>query len=126
MKSPLFAYQLFNNHLVINEIKKLLNDLLKTPYWEKVPTQEKIQFNNIPQHINLVPQQSPLSSKELMLMNHLASYPQHSNKEIALHLYISKRTVDKHIENIYHKLDIKHKIELIEYAQLSQTSYYLT
>jgi DNA-binding NarL/FixJ family response regulator len=37
-----------------------------------------------------------------------------SNREIAAELFISTRTVERHIENLYRKLDIHSRIEAID------------
>ncbi len=40
----------------------------------------------------------------------------HSNKQIALHLCLSVRTVERHINNIYRKIDAQNKADATAYA----------
>ena len=43
-----------------------------------------------------------------------------SNKDIAVALSLSPFTVKRHIENIYHKLKIHNRVELLEKARKSK------
>ena len=54
---------------------------------------------------------STISARELQCL-HLLSKG-HTAKMIANELYISSRTVERHIENIRNKLDVKHKLQII-------------
>ena len=56
----------------------------------------------------------PLSERELEVLAHIADGL--SNREIADRLYISISTVKKHVNHIYGKLDVKDRIEAIDYA----------
>ena len=40
-----------------------------------------------------------------------------SNREIAARLFISKRTVDAHVEHIYGKLEISSRVQLTVWLQ---------
>lgn len=53
-----------------------------------------------------------LTSREIEILTHLSKGLQYD--EIADNLYISKNTVRKHIENIYHKLQVTNKVEAIQ------------
>ena len=43
-----------------------------------------------------------------------------SNRQIAEHLFISKRTVDAHLDHIYAKLGISSRVELLNALQLTR------
>ncbi len=45
-----------------------------------------------------------------------------SNRQIAEHLFISKRTVDAHLDHIYAKLGISSRVELLNALQLTRAS----
>lgn len=45
-----------------------------------------------------------------------------SNRQIAEHLFISKRTVDAHLDHIYAKLAISSRVELLNALQLTRPS----
>lgn len=53
-----------------------------------------------------------LTSREIEILTHLSKGLQYD--EIADNLSISKGTVRKHIENIYHKLQVNNKVEAIQ------------
>jgi DNA-binding NarL/FixJ family response regulator len=40
----------------------------------------------------------------------------HTNSEIAEKLFISERTVETHRSNIYAKLELKNRVELVRFA----------
>lgn len=56
-----------------------------------------------------------LSPRELEVLGYLARG--YTNRQIAETLYISIRTVESHRANIMGKLDLKNRIELVEYAK---------
>ena len=58
--------------------------------------------------------ESGLSEKELAVLRELAQG--HSNKEIALALFVSEQTVKFHLRNIYKKLGIATRTEALRYA----------
>ncbi|OHD55737.1 MAG: hypothetical protein A2Y33_13940 [Spirochaetes bacterium GWF1_51_8] len=54
----------------------------------------------------------PLSDREVEIIRHLIAGL--SNREIGEKLFISEFTVKTHVRNIYHKMDIKNRLELLE------------
>lgn len=61
---------------------------------------------------NLLPELTP---REIEVLTHIADGK--SNKEIAVELIISPKTVRNHISNIYSKLQVTDRVEAILYAQ---------
>jgi DNA-binding CsgD family transcriptional regulator len=57
---------------------------------------------------------SKLTKRELQILGLIAS--EFTNDEIALHLELSKRTIDSHRQNMINKLDVKNTAGLIKYA----------
>src|SRR5688572_3407943 len=55
-----------------------------------------------------------LSEKELAVLVELCHG--HTNKQIALRLWLSEQTVKFHLRNIYRKLEIKNRTEALSYA----------
>ncbi|WP_455381588.1 LuxR C-terminal-related transcriptional regulator [Salinispira pacifica] len=55
-----------------------------------------------------------LTRRELEILRHLATGK--TNKEIAADLFISERTVDRHVSNIYVKLDVSSRAAATAYA----------
>lgn len=70
-----------------------------------------LKQKNKPSHKNLNNQTSALTSKESQIYNLILQHK--TNKEIASELFISSSTVKTHINNIYRKLGIKSRKELI-------------
>ena len=60
------------------------------------------------------PLPQPLSVRESQILQHIAAG--NSNREIAEALYLSLRTVERHIANIYLKLDAHNRADAIAYA----------
>ena len=58
--------------------------------------------------------QDPLSPRELQVLKLIAEA--HTSDQIALELSISRRTVDRHRENILGKLGMRDRVELTRYA----------
>ena len=58
--------------------------------------------------------QDPLSPRELQVLKLIAEA--HTSDQIALELAISRRTVDRHRENILGKLGMRDRVELTRYA----------
>ncbi|MFP4383541.1 MAG: LuxR C-terminal-related transcriptional regulator [Spirochaetia bacterium] len=56
-----------------------------------------------------------ITSRELEIIKHLLSGLQ--NKEIGAKLYIAEITVKKHLSNIYQKLNVRNRVELIRLVQ---------
>jgi DNA-binding NarL/FixJ family response regulator len=69
---------------------------------------EKIQ--QYTERVTQLKQQYGLSNREEQVL--LLILRGQTHKEIALRLFISKRTVDRHAENIYKKCEIKNRMEL--------------
>ncbi len=61
-----------------------------------------------------VPGKTALTSREQDILKQLVEGKSH--KQVAAQLYISKRTVDTHVNNMMQKLDLHTKAELITYA----------
>lgn len=55
-----------------------------------------------------------LTDREIEVLRWLATGA--TNRQIAGHLWISERTVDNHVQNIYRKLDVGDRIQAILYA----------
>ncbi len=47
-----------------------------------------------------------------------------SSKEVADHLFVSKRTVDFHLANVYHKLNVSNRVQA--YRELQRRGIKLT
>ena len=62
----------------------------------------------------LVPQVAGLTSREVEVLRLLAKGQ--SNKEIAAELVLSVRTVERHITNLYGKIDARGKADATAYA----------
>lgn len=56
-----------------------------------------------------------LTSKELEVLSLVAR--QYSSKEIADACYVSKRTIDFHLANIYDKLQVNNRVQAIRVAK---------
>jgi LuxR family transcriptional regulator of csgAB operon len=56
-----------------------------------------------------------LTNKEQQILQYVASG--HSNKEIASRLNISDRTVKTHIYNIFKKINVKNRVQAVNWAQ---------
>jgi len=57
----------------------------------------------------------PLTNRELEILDLLAQRLR--NKEIAANLFISPRTVKKHLDNIYSKLNVNSRQQAVEKAE---------
>lgn len=57
----------------------------------------------------------PLSEKELQILREV-SYG-YNNKEIARNMYLSQRTIEYHLTNIFKKLNVKSRVEAVYKAQ---------
>jgi two-component system response regulator NreC len=55
-----------------------------------------------------------LTTREREVLTHIAEG--YTNREIAENLVISVKTVDRHRENIMHKLNLHNRVELVKYA----------
>jgi DNA-binding NarL/FixJ family response regulator len=55
-----------------------------------------------------------LTLRELQVLRHVASGK--SNKAIAEELFISERTVDRHVSNIFNKLGVASRVEATSFA----------
>lgn len=55
-----------------------------------------------------------LSKRELEVLKYIVD--EHTNEEIGCKLFISKRTVDTHRQNLLHKLGVKNTAGLVKYA----------
>jgi DNA-binding NarL/FixJ family response regulator len=55
-----------------------------------------------------------LTPREREVLTHIAEG--YTNREIAEDLVISVKTVDRHRENIMHKLNLHSRVELVKYA----------
>jgi DNA-binding CsgD family transcriptional regulator len=60
------------------------------------------------------PPRPSLSERELEIIELVATGL--TNQEIALHLMISKRTVDNHVSNIFNKTGAKNRVALLNWA----------
>ena len=91
--------------LVLPILSKTLNDLLK--YFEKeiITDEPKVNYD-------LRIFESLLTPRELEVLNLIALG--YSNKNISLNLKISHNTTKTHIKNIYQKLQVNSRLELIE------------
>jgi DNA-binding CsgD family transcriptional regulator len=58
--------------------------------------------------------EGPLTARELQIVELVAAG--HTDTEIADRLYISRRTVNTHLTNIYGKTDISNRVELVTWA----------
>jgi DNA-binding NarL/FixJ family response regulator len=56
----------------------------------------------------------PLTARELQVLNYIGKG--YSNKEIALVLYITLRTVKHHVHNILEKLELSHRGDAVRFA----------
>jgi DNA-binding NarL/FixJ family response regulator len=57
----------------------------------------------------------PLTTRESEVLEHIAAGL--SNREIAAALFLSPRTVERHIANIYLKIDVHSKAEATAFAR---------
>jgi|SRR3954466_7430622 len=55
-----------------------------------------------------------LSKRELEVLKYIVA--EYTNEEIAVKLFISKRTVDTHRQNLLHKIGVKNTAGLVKYA----------
>ncbi|HEX2987019.1 MAG TPA: response regulator transcription factor, partial [Chloroflexota bacterium] len=55
-----------------------------------------------------------LTNREIEVLRWLATGA--TNRQIATHLWISERTVDNHVQNIYRKLNVSDRVQAILYA----------
>lgn len=55
-----------------------------------------------------------LTLRELQILGHVASGK--TNKSVAVELFISKRTVDRHVSNIFNKLGVSSRVEATAFA----------
>lgn len=55
-----------------------------------------------------------LTKREIEVLTHVIEGK--SSKEVADLLYVSKRTVDFHLANIYHKLDVTNRVQALRVA----------
>lgn len=69
------------------------------------------EINRLQQHLEMV---KPLTPREAELT--LLVGAQMSNKEIANHLSLAEGTVKVHLHNIYRKLEIRKRSQLVEFA----------
>ena len=53
----------------------------------------------------------PLTEREVEVLNHVLEGK--SSKEVARLLFVSKRTVDFHLTNIYHKLHVTNRVQAV-------------
>ena len=53
----------------------------------------------------------PLTDREVEVLNHVLEGK--SSKEVARLLFVSKRTVDFHLTNIYHKLHVTNRVQAV-------------
>ena len=53
----------------------------------------------------------PLTDREVEVLNHVLEG--RSSKEVARLLFVSKRTVDFHLTNIYHKLHVANRVQAV-------------
>jgi DNA-binding NarL/FixJ family response regulator len=67
-----------------------------------------------PKTIPLPQGETPFSDREMEVLRLLCKYMTH--QEIADRLFISKKTVDKHIENMREKAQMKSVMELVIYV----------
>ena len=81
---------------------------LMEPYVESKQPLEKVVRKSLPVR------DSKLTKRELQILGLIAS--EFTNDEIALHLELSKRTIDSHRQNMINKLDVKNTAGLIKYA----------
>lgn len=63
---------------------------------------------------DIKPEAEPLTSREQEVLTCIAEG--YTNREIAEDLVISVKTVDRHRENIMHKLNLHSRVELVKYA----------
>jgi two-component system response regulator NreC len=63
---------------------------------------------------SLIPLAQELTAREREVLTYIAE--SYTNREIAEALVISIKTVDRHRENIMHKLKLHNRIELVKYA----------
>jgi predicted ATPase/DNA-binding CsgD family transcriptional regulator len=73
---------------------------------------------SIPDHSPVLRPQSGLTPRELEVLR-LIAHGQ-SNRKIALALFVSERTVERHIENLYRKLDVHNRVAAVETARRRQ------
>jgi len=53
----------------------------------------------------------PLTEREVEVLNHVLEGK--SSKEVARLLFVSKRTIDFHLTNIYHKLHVTNRVQAV-------------
>jgi two-component system response regulator NreC len=85
-----------NVFLYASLAKYLVNEVLNQPATEKGPSVEE------------------LTAREREVLIQIAEG--YTNREIAEHLVISPKTVDRHRENIMRKLNFHNRVELVKYA----------
>ena len=77
---------------------------------------ESVIHRSLPAHVGVAGRTRPagLSEKEVAVLVELCHG--HTNKQIALTLWLSEQTVKFHLRNIYRKLEIKSRTEALRYA----------
>lgn len=77
---------------------------------------ESVFHRSLSTHVGAAPATRPagLSEKEVAVLVELCHG--HTNKQIALSLWLSEQTVKFHLRNIYRKLGIKSRTEALRYA----------
>ena len=77
---------------------------------------ESVIHRSLPAHVGAAGHTRPagLSEKEVAVLVELCHG--HTNKQIALTLWLSEQTVKFHLRNIYRKLQIKSRTEALRYA----------
>ncbi len=113
--------QLHNAELLLIEaIAAARESISRCEHALYVLSQARSRVTLIPEPIHITGQQSyhpvgNLTCREVEVLRLIAAG--HSNRQIADALFISPRTIERHIANIYLKIDAHSKTEATAYAQ---------
>ncbi|WP_162902174.1 helix-turn-helix domain-containing protein [Facilibium subflavum] len=129
LQKGLLAMQLCQSFAFIKDVQSLILMVDKYHLWQRIqPITECVKPYQINAEtpVGLIKSHlGKLTQKEQLIAKSIAKYKFASNTKIADYLNISKRTVDKHLENIYLKLNIHHRIDLINQVKVIENYYEL-